>query len=101
MRPPPPLRRLRLALAVAVALAAVQPGAIGCFGPDVSIVWICLDPVTGKIDGSGYDPNHYVDGGFDPCHCYDPCGPEKSCPMLVDAGPLPPGCNAGDAGDGG
>jgi hypothetical protein len=39
-----------------------------------------------------------VNGVFDPCHCYDPCGPSKECPIVVDAGPTPPGCDAGDGG---
>ncbi len=57
--------------------------------------------MTGKIDGSFYDANHYVNGVLDPCHCYDPCGPEASCPIVVDAGPLPPGCDAGTGTGGG
>ena len=64
--------------------------------------WICFDPGTGHL-GTYYDANHYVNGVFDPCHCYDPCGPEKSCPIPVDAGTPPSGCDAGDvdAGDAG
>jgi hypothetical protein len=97
MRPSPTPRR---ALRSAVALAAiVASGTLGFFcGPEQDVVWICLNPVTGKLDDAPYDDNHYVNGVFDPCHCYDPCGPEKSCPGLVDAGPLPPGCDAGDGG---
>src|SRR5262249_7343138 len=63
--------------------------------------WICLNPATGKEDGSIYDSTHYVHGEADPCHCYDPCGPSKSCPIVVDAGPPAPDCGAPDAGDGG
>ena len=40
----------------------------------------------------------YVNGEFDPCHCYDPCGEANTCPILVDAGPPPLGCDAGDGG---
>jgi hypothetical protein len=99
--PFPPRRLLRFALAAAVFLVPVALGvAVGC-GPDQSLVWICLNPVTGKLPGAPYDSTHYVNGVFDPCHCYDPCGPEKSCPMLVDAGPAPPGCDGGDSGEGG
>jgi hypothetical protein len=43
------------------------------------------------------DSTHYVNGMADPCHCYDPCGPSKSCPIVVDAGPPAPGCPV-DAG---
>jgi hypothetical protein len=67
-------------------------------------VWVCLNPITGKDDLSIYDANHYVGGVFDPCNCYDPCGPQKTCPIVVDAGPAPPGCDVdggADAGDGG
>jgi hypothetical protein len=90
-----------MAAAVVAPLAAgVFSASVGC-GPDQSVGWICLNPVTGKIDGSIFDANHFVDGMADPCHCYDPCGPEKSCPIVVDAGPPGPGCDAdaGDAGD--
>jgi hypothetical protein len=85
-----------------VALAALATsgtlGALACFGPAQSVIWICLNPQTGKEDGTVYDDSHYVDGMADPCHCYDPCGPEKSCPIVVDAGPPAPGCDAGDGG---
>jgi hypothetical protein len=96
---------LRFALAAAALLsAAVLGAAVGC-GPDQHMVWFCLNPATGKVDGAPYDTTHYVNGVFDPCHCYDPCGPEKSCPITVDAGPPPPDamCEAGDgdAGDDG
>jgi hypothetical protein len=93
------MRSLRLwAVAVAALCALCTLGSL-C-GPDQSVVWICLNPATGKIEGAPYDNNHYVNGVFDPCHCYDPCGPLKSCPGDVDAGPLPAGCDAGDAGAG-
>jgi hypothetical protein len=103
MRQPPPRRALRFAVVLAALLAVAAFGAdVGC-GPDETEVWLCLNPVTGKEDVNIYDASHYVNGVFDPCHCYDPCGPTKSCPIVVDAGPLPPGCDTGDgdAGDGG
>ena len=95
-----PPRFLRAAV-VLVALAAVLVAlaAVGC-GPDVMNLWICINPATGKLDTSIGDPNHYVDGMADPCHCYDPCGPAPTCPFVVDAGPLPPGCDAGAGGTG-
>jgi hypothetical protein len=88
-----------MALAVLVASGALGV-VVGC-GPDQMEIWFCLNPATGKVDGAPYDANHYVKGVFDPCHCYDPCGPEKSCPIVVDAGLPPLGCDAGDASDGG
>jgi hypothetical protein len=99
-----PSRFLRAALAL-VALGTVARlgaivGAVGC-GPDVTEIWICLNPITGKLDANTYDPNHYVNGVADPCHCYDSCGPQKTCPIVVDAGPLGPGCEAGAGGGGG
>jgi hypothetical protein len=99
MRSPSPSRRaLRLALALAALVAsAVLGAAVGC-GPDTTTLWLCLNPVTGKDDPNTYDPTHVVGGVFDPCHCYDPCGPAKTCPVVVDAGPPPPGCDAGDGG---
>jgi len=89
-----------LCFAVALAVGGLAPVSCGWFGPQQTEIWICLNPVTGKEDSSIYDPNHSVNGVFDPCHCYDPCGPERSCPDVVDAGLLPPGCDAGDV-DGG
>jgi hypothetical protein len=83
-----------VAAAVGLLAAAVLGAGAGC-GPNQSIFWVCLNPVTGKDDGSIYDANHYVNGEPDPCHCYDPCGPEKTCPIVVDAGPAQPGCDAG------
>jgi hypothetical protein len=68
-------------------------------GPVQSVGWICLNPITGKEDGNTYDHNNYANGQPDPCHCYDPCGPAKSCPIVVDAGPLGPGCDAGAGAD--
>jgi hypothetical protein len=100
----PRSRFLRVAVTLAGLGTAVRLGAIvgaaGC-GPNTSFFWICLNPVTGKEDGSIYDANHYVNGVADPCHCYDPCGPEKTCPIVVDAGPPGPGCEAGAGGGGG
>jgi hypothetical protein len=101
MRQPPPLRHaLRFAVAAAVvaplAFAVLGAGS-GC-GPDETMIWFCLNPVTGKIDDSIYDSNHLVNGEPDPCHCYDPCGPEKTCPIVVDAGPPGPDCGAGGGG---
>jgi hypothetical protein len=91
---------LRFAAALAVLLTSAGLGVFAGCGPDQDVSWICLNPVTGKIDGSYYDTNHVVNGVVDPCHCYDPCGPLKSCPIVVDAGTPPPGCDV-DAGDGG
>jgi hypothetical protein len=93
----PSLARRVVALAVLLAFGAIC-AFVGC-GPDQSTFWLCLNPVTGKEDGTIYDADHYVDGVLDPCNCYDPCGPEKTCPITVDAGPPGPGC--ADAGDGG
>jgi hypothetical protein len=105
MSPPTALRRaLRFTLALAALPSAAALGAaLGC-GPNQSVGWICLNPTTGKEDGSIYDASHYVNGVLDPCNCYDPCGPAKSCPIVVDAGPLQAGCDAdggADAGDSG
>jgi hypothetical protein len=89
------------AMALAALIASVTIGiAVGC-GPNQSVGWICLNPVTHKEDGSVYDATHYVGGEPDPCHCYDPCGPSESCPIVVDAGPPGPDCSTPDAGDGG
>jgi hypothetical protein len=98
MLSPHALRRVpRFALTAAAAVASAALGvAVGC-GPDQSIAWICLDPTTGKESQIDYDRNHYVNGMFDPCNCYDPCGPAKTCPIVVDAGPPTLGCDAGDA----
>jgi hypothetical protein len=95
-----PRRVLRFAFVAATLASAVLGVAVGC-GPDQTVLWLCLNPVTGKEDSSIHDDSHYVNGVFDPCHCYDPCGPEKSCPSVVDAGPLPAGCDAGTGGDAG
>ncbi len=89
-------RRFAVALAIPVVFAASGVD-VGC-GPDQTVGWLCLNPTTGKEDGSIYDENHYVDGMIDPCHCYDPCGPEASCPIVVDAGPPAPGCDGGTGG---
>lgn len=99
-------RLLRASLALAALCAAGLRASAGC-GPSESFFWLCLNPKTGKEDGSIYDSSHYVHGVADPCHCYDPCGPQKTCPIVVDAGPPPPGCNgstgagAGGGGSGG
>ena len=99
--PSPMARRvLGFAFAAATLVSAVLGVAAGC-GPDQTMVWFCLNPVTGKVDDAPYDANHYVNGVFDPCHCFDPCGPEKSCPEVVDAGPAAPGCDAGPSDDAG
>jgi hypothetical protein len=82
---------------VVLGASALVGAAVGC-GPDLHEVWVCQNPVTHKDDLSIYDPMHYVNGVFDPCHCYDPCGPQQTCPIVVDAGPSPLGCDAGDAG---
>jgi hypothetical protein len=99
---PPSRRARRFALAVAaLGVSGVLGAAVGC-GPDVQMFWVCLNPQNGKPDGTIGDANHYVGGVFDPCHCYDPCGPSKECPIVVDAGTPPPGCDAGsNAGTGG
>ncbi len=98
----PSRRALRFAVLVAVLAATVGLVADAGCGPDQTEIWLCLNPVNGKEDSTVHDDSHYVNGVFDPCHCYDPCGPLPSCPSVIDAGPLPPGCDAGtDAGTGG
>lgn len=97
------LRALRFALA-AVFLAPLAAGAftVGC-GPNQTDGWICFDPGTGHL-GTYYDTNHYATNGvFDPCHCYDQCGPADTCSIVVDAGPPPAdaGCMDDGGGDGG
>ncbi len=94
-----PSRALRSAVILAAVLASGTLGAL-C-GTNQQEIWICLNPETGKLDDAIYDANNYVNGKADPCHCYDPCGPEKTCPIVVDAGPPGPDCPVGDAGDGG
>jgi hypothetical protein len=89
------MRRTSPPLFLAVVLLAVG---CGVFGPNKQELWACLNPDSGKLTGAPYDATHYVNGVFDPCHCYDPCGPEASCPIAVDAGPPGPGCDAGDDG---
>lgn len=92
--------RLATAAAIAAAMAFVAIPS-GCEPP--AEFWVCNNPATGKADPSIYDHNHFENGVPDPCHCYDSCGPLPQCPILVDAGPLGPGCDAGtnDAGDAG
>jgi hypothetical protein len=93
---------MRSAVALAALVASGTLGAVVACGPwGQTEVWFCLNPVTGKFDKNIGDQDHYVNGEFDPCHCYDPCGPTKMCPIVVDAGPPGPGCPVGDAGDGG
>jgi hypothetical protein len=98
MRPHPRPVRIILALAL-LAPAALFAMVNGC-GPDSSFFWVCLDPVTGKESSTYYDSTNFYEGQPDPCHCYDKCGPEKTCPIVVDAGAPPPGCPM-DGGDGG
>jgi hypothetical protein len=96
-----PSRFLRAALlVVGLGTVAGLGAAAGC-APTNIVIWSCLNPATGKLDPNIYDPNHYVDGMADPCHCYDPCGPQKTCPIVVDAGPPSPGCDGGTGGGGG
>ncbi len=84
------------ALRFSVAVAAIAAPALGSCSFGNQPLWSCLDPATGQpIDGP-YDATHYVGGVFDPCHCYDPGGPEPQCPIEVDAGPRDAG--SGDAG---
>lgn len=84
---------------VSIALVALAGfGVVACWPGETVEVWVCLNPETGKLDGSIYDQLHFANGVFDPCHCYDWCGPEKTCPILVDAGEPGPGCDAGDGG---
>jgi hypothetical protein len=100
----PPLafsRPLRFTLAAAVIIPLAS-GVLnmGC-GPDQTAIWVCFDPGTGHL-GTYYDANHYVNGVFDPCHCYDPCGPADTCSILVDAGPPSgAGCMHDGGGTGG
>jgi hypothetical protein len=97
MRPsPPPSRALRSAVALAAALTFGTLGTL-C-GDGTQEIWVCLNPATGRLDHTIYDENHFVNGQADPCHCYDPCGEAPTCPILVDAGPPPLGCDAGADG---
>jgi hypothetical protein len=93
-----PAHRLALGFAAVAALAvpivSAALGAAGC-GPVEDMFWVCQNPITGKDDGNIYDATHYVNGQPDPCHCYDPCGPAETCPIVVDAGPPVPGCDGG------
>jgi len=85
------LRFAAASFAASVLLAA----ALASCGPIQNVeVWICLNPVTMKEDPNEYDPNHYVNGVFDPCHCFDPGGPEPQCPLEVDAGLVDAGRDA-------
>ena len=78
-------------LLAAVALASCD------FGNET--LWLCIDPATGRSDSnSPYDQAHYVNGVFDPCHCYDPCGELRQCPILVNDGGPAPGAVCPEAG---
>jgi hypothetical protein len=92
------MHALRLAAAALAAICAIVAVvsfvAVGC-GPNTGEIYVCLNPTTGKLDPNIYDAHHYVGDVFDPCHCYDPCGPSKSCPIVVDAGAP---CDAGSDG---
>ncbi len=82
------MHALRFAVAALAASLLLAAAALGTFNCSSVSIWSCIDPATGKEDSSApYDPTHYVNGVFDPCHCYDPGGPEPQCPILVDAGP--------------
>jgi hypothetical protein len=96
-----PIRPLRLTLALACLAPAVLLWLGNGCGPDSQFFWVCLDPVTGKESSTYYDSTNYANGQPDPCHCYDKCGPAKTCPIVVDAGPPPPGCPTDGGTDGG
>jgi hypothetical protein len=95
--------RFAIVAVVFVPLLPVAGAGVGC-GPQQIAIWFCDNPDSGKLDPGmdppDYDANHYVGGVFDPCHCYDPCGPAPTCPIAVDAGPTPAGCDAGGTGGG-
>lgn len=91
-------RVVRLGVALVVLAVSASVGAAAGCGPYETVIWVCLSPVTGKLDSETFDRDHFVNGEPDPCHCYDPCGPATTCPIVVDAGPLDPGCDAGDGG---
>ncbi len=98
MRKPFAPRTLRFALPLLVVLLAFGALVAVACEPNNSTFWVCLNPVTGKLDGTIYDENNFVNGEADPCHCYDSCGPADTCPIVVDAGEPGPGCDAGDGG---
>jgi hypothetical protein len=84
----PPMLALRLSVAAVVASSLLAAGTFASCGNNTFTDWACIDPATGKEDSNApYDPTHYVNGVFDPCHCYDPGGELPQCPILVDAGP--------------
>jgi hypothetical protein len=87
-------RHLFCATVASTLLAA----ALGSCGPNSQELWECNNPVNGKADPSVYDANHYVNGVFDPCHCYDPCGELPQCPLLINDGGPAPDAACGDAG---
>ncbi len=79
---------LALRLSIAAAASTLLAAALTSCGPTTETTWSCIDPATGKEDSNApYDPTHYVDGVFDPCHCYDPGGELPQCPILVNGGP--------------
>jgi len=80
--------RVSAAGAILAIVAATAGYAIGCGSPQE--FWACNSAITGKADPNYYDLTHYVNGVFDPCHCYDPTGPLLTCPIAVDAGPDAP-----------
>jgi len=94
----PALSRRTRRLQIGVAFVAVAMGSTAGCGPDISMFWVCLSAETGKLDSKTFDANNYANGEPDPCHCYDACGPAKTCPIVVDAGPPGPGCDTGDGG---
>ena len=90
---------LRFSLAAFAASSLLAAAALGSCGINTEAIWICNNPATGKApDDAIYDPKHYVDGVFDPCHCYDPCGELPQCPILVNDGGPAPGAVCADAG---
>ena len=94
---PVPRHALRFSVALTLAAGFAVPIAAVACGVQHEI-WICINPDTGKLDDAPYDENNYVNGVFDPCHCYDPCGPSKACPSAhIDAG-SGAACDAGDGG---
>ena len=97
LRPPCGMLPLMVALrldAASFAASVLLAAALGSCSDQNFTVWICLNPVTGKDDPNEYDPNHYVNGTLDPCHCFDPGGPEPQCPLAVDAGLVDAGPDA-------
>jgi hypothetical protein len=93
----PPMLALRLSVAAVVASSLLAVALASC-ATAYEELWVCNNPVNGKADPTIFDPNHYVNGTADPCHCFDPCGELPQCPILVnDGGPMP-GVVCADAG---